>query len=168
MLPSLSPVSDGGDQQTELHYDKADTASPLMIGDTRSLSGCAVRQVTRWFMPEGQAGDSAPICSWQHTEPSRRSLLCMSHPIQTAPCQTFHPTKRTLRSKYARHSRLGNWDLLCWAHITRQGRSCFIPNALYSTCWNYLKSSISTLAFQHSYQCPDSLTDRKNRGIQGV
>lgn len=39
----------------------------------------------------------------------------MSHPIHTAPCQTFHPTKHTQASKYARHSRLGDWD--CVVHI---------------------------------------------------
>lgn len=30
MLPSLSPLSDGGDQQIELHQDWVDRASPLM------------------------------------------------------------------------------------------------------------------------------------------
>lgn len=137
-------------EQTELHRNRADRASPLVRWDKRSLSGHAVGESTCWFMSEGQTGDSAPGCSWEHSEPSRRSLLCMSHPIQTAPCQTFHPTKHTLGSKYARHSRLGNWDWLCWVHIIRQGRSCFVLSTLYSTCWDYLKTSISTLAFQLS------------------
>ena len=64
MLPSLSPLSDGGDQQIELHKDRADRASPLMRWEKRSLSGRAVGKSTRWFMSEGQIGDSAPGCSW--------------------------------------------------------------------------------------------------------
>lgn len=54
---------------------------------------------------------------------------------------------------------------LCRAHKIGQGRSCPVP--LHSTCWDYLKATISTLALQHSYWYPSSLIDRWNRGIQG-
>jgi len=60
VLHSLSPLSDGGDQQIALHKDRADRVSPL----GRSLSGRAVAKSTRCFMSEGQTGDSAPGCSW--------------------------------------------------------------------------------------------------------
>lgn len=47
VLPCLSPLSDGGDQQIQLHKDRADRASPLMRWDKRGLSGRAVRQRAR-------------------------------------------------------------------------------------------------------------------------
>lgn len=50
----------------------------------------------------------------------------MSHPIQIAPCRTFHPTKHTQESKYARHSRLGDWDYVVHIKSDRAGAAQYL------------------------------------------
>lgn len=91
----------------------------------------------------------------------------MSHPIQTAPCQTFHLTKHTLGSKYARHSRLGNWDLLCWAHIIRHELFCvqyLILNllGLSQNFYFYLGFPTQLLVLKQPYR------QKKQRNLRGL
>lgn len=61
MLPGLSPVSDGRNQQIELHKARADRASLLMRWDKRSSLGCAVGESTLVYIRETERGLSTRL-----------------------------------------------------------------------------------------------------------
>lgn len=61
MLPGLSPVSDGRNQQIELHKARADRASLLMRWDKRSSSGWAVGKSTLVYVRETERGLSTRL-----------------------------------------------------------------------------------------------------------
>lgn len=61
MLPGLSPISDGRNQQMELHKATADRASLLMRCDKRSSLGCAVGESTLVYIRETERGLSTRL-----------------------------------------------------------------------------------------------------------
>lgn len=74
------------------------------------------------------------------------------------------PTTCSLGSKYARHSRLGNWIWLCLVPTIRQGRNLYVPSTLCSVGWDHLKLPylLSSKVTRPRPPC------RQNRGMQGV
>lgn len=139
----LSPLSAGGDQ--ELHCTKRGQAEHLHSGDgTREAyqamqlgtAHAALRQRDR---QTDRALSTRLQLVAQRTFWEVSFLHDSSHPGCSMPCST-HPTKHTLGSNMPGTAGQ-EADLSCWVHTIRQGKRCFVPRTLYSTCCICLQTS---------------------------